>query len=316
MAFDRKECMRKWRAKNKEKVVAYGMKYRAANPEKEIERSEKYREKNKEKVTASLKKYYEANKEKYIERSKKQWQKIKAVKLLNASNEPVELLPLLREKDTHTSKRKVVKHGECIRTDMSLRADRTEIILKDEEVVLESFFSKEKEVPVERYPADQMALLPSSLKEAKGKSIHYYTGKPCPRGHYAPRYSVNGSCMECIRLTKPTDGMTEYHKQYTQRRLDEIRKYGEILINAGIEIRNTNEQKITDRMEAARQGKIFYFDPTPCRKGHADKLRYTRNGDCVVCARINSKKRNDRLTKKDVVIDNVNLLANPTVVIF
>jgi hypothetical protein len=28
----------------------------------------------------------------------------------------------------------------------------------------------------------------------------YFSGKPCPAGHQAPRYAVNGSCTECLRL--------------------------------------------------------------------------------------------------------------------
>lgn len=26
---------------------------------------------------------------------------------------------------------------------------------------------------------------------------HYNTGKPCKYGHFAPRYTIDGSCTEC-----------------------------------------------------------------------------------------------------------------------
>ena len=28
----------------------------------------------------------------------------------------------------------------------------------------------------------------------------YYTGRPCKNGHYSLRYSVSGSCEQCVRL--------------------------------------------------------------------------------------------------------------------
>lgn len=47
--------------------------------------------------------------------------------------------------------------------------------------------------------------------EAKKQGLTtYYTGKPCPRGHNAPRY-VNGKCIECNRernKLRPKTGKT------------------------------------------------------------------------------------------------------------
>lgn len=42
---------------------------------------------------------------------------------------------------------------------------------------------------------------PKNRNEAmlRGKK-HYWTGKPCKRGHIAGRYINNGVCMECRRL--------------------------------------------------------------------------------------------------------------------
>lgn len=47
-----------------------------------------------------------------------------------------------------------------------------------------------------------------SRKEAKAQGLpHYYTGKPCKRGHLSERRTDNASCLECRR---------EYQKEYMQ----------------------------------------------------------------------------------------------------
>jgi hypothetical protein len=42
---------------------------------------------------------------------------------------------------------------------------------------------------------------------------------------------------------------------------------------------------ITSRKSALAAGATFYFTGNPCRHGHVAE-RYSRNGDCVVCARL------------------------------
>lgn len=39
-------------------------------------------------------------------------------------------------------------------------------------------------------------------KEAAAKGArHYFTGKPCIRGHVAPRFVSNTGCTECAKMT-------------------------------------------------------------------------------------------------------------------
>ena len=38
------------------------------------------------------------------------------------------------------------------------------------------------------------------LAAAAGSKL-YYTGLPCKRGHYAPRYTITGSCTQCVAET-------------------------------------------------------------------------------------------------------------------
>ena len=47
---------------------------------------------------------------------------------------------------------------------------------------------------------DQEAI---SCGEAKERGLRfYYTGKPCNRGHYGPRYVSSHACVSCIQVWK------------------------------------------------------------------------------------------------------------------
>lgn len=42
--------------------------------------------------------------------------------------------------------------------------------------------------------------LPRTATEAKALGLkRYYTGVPCPKGHYAPRSTANTSCTVCLK---------------------------------------------------------------------------------------------------------------------
>lgn len=43
--------------------------------------------------------------------------------------------------------------------------------------------------------------------------VHYFTGKPCSKGHIEKRSTVNGSCMECARLKTASDRKKETGEQ-------------------------------------------------------------------------------------------------------
>ncbi len=43
-----------------------------------------------------------------------------------------------------------------------------------------------------------MSEAPSTRAEAVERgSVRYFTGKPCPHGHTAARYTLSGFCVEC-----------------------------------------------------------------------------------------------------------------------
>ena len=58
----------------------------------------------------------------------------------------------------------------------------------------------------------------SSRREAvKAKSVRYYTGKLCPRGHIADRYTSNGQCVECL--------YQQNHSPEVKARRNKIRRF-------------------------------------------------------------------------------------------
>ena len=62
-----------------------------------------------------------------------------------------------------------------------------------------------------------------SRAEAKSLGLSkYFTGKPCPRGHIAERYTGKGSCVECLAITARSGEKKAYDKAYYQKRRKEI----------------------------------------------------------------------------------------------
>lgn len=55
--------------------------------------------------------------------------------------------------------------------------------------------------------------LPDNVGDAWRLNVtQYFTGKPCPHGHIAPKSRGNGQCMECKRIRD-----REYQKTPQQR---------------------------------------------------------------------------------------------------
>jgi hypothetical protein len=55
-----------------------------------------------------------------------------------------------------------------------------------------------------------------SRSEAKARGLKtYFTGKPCKRGHVAPRQTTNGSCRECSDAKRR---WRQENKEYVRKR--------------------------------------------------------------------------------------------------
>ena len=73
---------------------------------------------------------------------------------------------------------------------------------------------------------------PTTRKEAKAVgATHYFTGKPCSRGHVAPR-KTKGCCVECMREDWATDNAKRAEKPKTEAAKATGRRYYERNKNA------------------------------------------------------------------------------------
>ena len=68
-------------------------------------------------------------------------------------------------------------------------------------------------------------MLGASLTDARKNGWKwYYTGKPCKRGHVAPRLASSGRCGVCHKMQKANFRKTEKHRQWKR---DYDKRYSE-----------------------------------------------------------------------------------------
>lgn len=69
---------------------------------------------------------------------------------------------------------------------------------------------------------------PLRLLAVANDHVHYFTGKPCPRGHIVNRFAKSGRCIECCHEDRRNFSRTEKGKAVQQRRdlARHIRKTG------------------------------------------------------------------------------------------
>lgn len=100
--------------------------------------------------------------------------------------------------------------------------------------------------------------MPRRLKEAEAVGAPYYfTGKPCPHGHVAPRYTKSSICAFCTRERN-------------------AKKAGRSFSGVGARAR-----RYAARAAAAAKGETTYIPVAPCKHGHL--LRWTASNNCVQC---------------------------------
>ena len=81
--------------------------------------------------------------------------------------------------------------------------------------------------------------LPTNRKEAKEKSIaQYFTGKPCKKGHLAPKFTCSGSCTVCL-----ADRRREYMREWSKANPEEKKK-------RAAQWYESNKEEIIERVRA------------------------------------------------------------------
>ena len=65
----------------------------------------------------------------------------------------------------------------------------------------------------------------SAAREAK--AVHYFTGRPCKRGHISLRYANNGQCVECVgvRYKERNEHFRETQKRSYQKNKEKRAEY-------------------------------------------------------------------------------------------
>lgn len=99
--------------------------------------------------------------------------------------------------------------------------------------------------------------LPVTRKEARKLGTKFFcTGKPCPRGHVAVRYTSTNGCAPCLR------------------------ERDKILSAKKAEARAN--KPLSPRQQAIAAGEIRYDPQRPCSRGHWSE-RWIKGGSCVLC---------------------------------
>lgn len=103
---------------------------------------------------------------------------------------------------------------------------------------------------------------PRRLAKARGE-LHYFTNKPCVRGHVCTRFVKSGNCIECAKINLKNS------------------RYGTIKNNK--ESIN-KKRRVTNylKKEAVKSGLSKYNTGEPCSNGHLSD-RFVRNERCVQC---------------------------------
>jgi hypothetical protein len=132
-----------------------------------------------------------------------------------------------------------------------------------------------------------MNSLPEKRSDAKRYgSVHYYTGKPCLRGHIAKRRTVNGMCSECYGLTKSEADK----KSYLKHREVRLAYYKEYRDEKGGKERNKlwNTTNIERRRELRRKDYYKHRDEILARR----RARHLTNPEINNTKCSNYKKAN------------------------
>lgn len=124
---------------------------------------------------------------------------------------------------------------------------------------------------------------PATAKRAQQLgNVHYFTGKPCARGHFSLRFASSGNCSKCI-----------------------AEKKGRVDLNfKGKSSKRSTENQLL-AVQAFDNGFTFYESLNPCPKGHHN--RFVTSNNCVDCNSAQASKRKEQLKwariKKEYSID-------------
>ena len=105
--------------------------------------------------------------------------------------------------------------------------------------------------------------------EARAQGLsHYFTGKPCKRGHIAKRAVVRRGCVECTKITNTAS----YHRPHVKKRHKAYREANKERLNE--QIANWQAANREKRREDNRRW--YYRDIQHARTVHLEKVHRRR----------------------------------------
>lgn len=136
-----------------------------------------------------------------------------------------------------------------------------------------------------------------SRKEAKALGlVRYFTGKVCPSGHLADRYTSTSNCVECLIAA----GKKNKDAYAAVARARHAAKRAAILASRP-------PPTPSARQLAAAAGAVV-FQGKPCAAGH-DGTRYVCNGQCTACISDKQKTPAIKEYKKAYGVKNKEAIA-------
>jgi hypothetical protein len=107
-----------------------------------------------------------------------------------------------------------------------------------------------------------MVQTPKELREARKKKLtFYFTGKPCPKGHIANRYTGSSKCVICLKNYHKI-----YGKKYFQKNKDRLRPLRKIhaennrekYVNYQLAYRKKNPENYKNTLEKGKPKRSHY----------------------------------------------------------
>lgn len=136
--------------------------------------------------------------------------------------------------------------------------------------------------------------------EAKRLGLkRYFPGSTCKHGHIAERLTINGSCVECVRLKAVAAYRANPEADLARQKLYRAahpdlkarQKAKRLAENPALAAKlSLAAEDHRARAEAQAQSATMYDSPRQCQKCGTAR-RFVRNGKCVECNRIACSKR-------------------------
>lgn len=145
-----------------------------------------------------------------------------------------------------------------------------------------------------------------SRKEAKERGLkHYYTGKPCKRGHIENRFVSARKCVECAKLENKTwiKSRGDYHRarmrKWHEDNLAHTRNYSKVYYqeNRDIERRKSARWREENPEKVRAQNKCWYERNRQSALSYSKQYRKDNPEKCKIARDLWAERNKERLSQ-------------------